>query len=350
MDELDASEVSDQRNTQHELWLTMQAAYSDYKRTSGVLEAMVSSRSGDVSASDEALSVKLATDKQRAAFENYIESRLRFSEVLHDEGRGAGPIGDVSAARHKRPPFPAFRLAMAAMVAALFGATALSATYLARVYGKVRDLNASRNELTAALGQTRDGIIAIVGKMDALKSNQQSPYPLPVKTPQVGNWRPAPLAGQQKQTLPPRAPMGRPRTSLLGTLHSIGVDQNGRVAKSQRSLARLEKPGRRDYQNFTLTVSGQFIRVGPIRLSLLLSNPTHKSFDLCFVADDFKLYKKHGSLYEPVRINLSDPPRSVELVVSNIDRNGVQGYMTVLKSQKPALTTSQIRRRGPGGS
>jgi len=339
MDEPDASEVSDQRDTQHELWLTMQAAYSDYKRASRILEAMVSSRSGDVPVSDQALSVELATDKQRAAFENYIESRLRFSEFLHDEGREAVPVGGVSAARHPRPPFSAFSLALAAMVVALFGAMAVSATYLARVYGKVRDLNASRNELTAALGQTRDGIIAIVGKMDALKANQLSSHP-----------DPTPLAGQQKQTSPPRAPMARPRRTLQGTLHSIGVNQNGRVAKSQRNLARLEKPGRRDYQNFTLTVSGQFIRVGPFQLSLLLVNPTRKSFDLCFVADDLKLYKKHGSLYEPVRFNLSDPPRSVELVVSNIDRNGVQGYLGVLKSQRPALTTSQIRRHGPGGS
>ncbi len=349
MDELGASEVSDQHNTQHELWLTMQAAYSDYKRASSVLEAMASSRSGDVSASDEAVSVELATDKQRAAFENYIESRLRFSEFLHAEGRETGPVADVSAASHWRPPFPAFGLALAAMVAVLFGATALSATYLARVYGNVRDLYVSRNELTAALGQTRDGIIAIVGKMDALKANQESSYPHPAKAPQVGNWRPTPLAGQQKQSSP-RAPTGRPRTGLPGTLHSIGVDQNGRVAKSQGNLARLEKPGKPDYQNFTLKVSGQFIRVGPVQLSLLLVNPTRKSFDLCFVAEDFKLHKKHGSLYEPVRINLGDPPRSVELVVSNIDRNGVQGYMSVLKSQKPALTTSQIRRHGPGGS
>jgi hypothetical protein len=342
MDELDASEVSDRRNTHHELWLTMQAAYSDYRRASGVLEAMVSSRSGDESASDEALSVELATGKQRAAFENYIESRLRFSEVLHDEGPGTGPVEDVSAARSTHPPIPAFRLALAAMVAALLGATALSATYLARVYGKVRDLDASRIELTAALGQTREGIIAIGGKMDALKANQQFPDPRPVKAPQVGNWRPTPMVGRQKQTSPPRAPMGRPRTSLLGSLHSIGVYQNGRAAKS-------DKPGSRDYQNFTLAVSGQFIRVGPIQLSLLLVNPRRKSFELCFVADGFA-YKKRGSLYEPVRINLRDPLRSVQLVVTNIDKNAVQGYMSILKSQKPALTTSQIRRPGPGGS
>jgi hypothetical protein len=336
MDELDASEVSDPRSTHHELWLTMQAAYSDYRRASGVLEAMVSSRSGDMSASDEALSVELATGKQRAAFENYIESRLRFSEFWHDEGRGAGPVEHVSSATYTRPPFPAFRLALAAMVTALLGATALSATYLARVYGKVRDLDASRIELTAALGQAREGIIAIVGKMDALKANQQFPYPRPVKAPQVGNWRPTPLVGRQKQTLPPRAPMDRPRTTLLGSLRSMGIDQNGRVAKS-------------GYQNFSLTVSGRFIRVGPIQLSLLLVNPRRKSFELCFVADDFA-YKKRGSLYEPVRINLSDPLRSVELVVTNIDRNAVQGYMSILKSQKPTLATSQIPHRGPGGS
>jgi hypothetical protein len=115
-------------------------------------------------------------------------------------------------------------------------------------------------------------------------------------------------------------------------------------------LARLEKPGRRDYLNFTLTASGQFIRVGPIQLSLLLANPARKSFELCFVADDFKLYKRHGSLYEPLRINLRDPLRSVELVVTNIDRSAVQGYISISKSQKPALTTSQIRHRGPGGA
>ena len=349
MDERDASEVANWRDTQHELWITMQTAYGRYKHASAVLETMVSSKSGDVPLEDETLSVELAADKQREAFENYVESRLGFSDFSHTRARCEVPDREPKAAGRTWPALGGVSLTVAGMVVTLFGTMTLGATYLAHMHQKLRDLNESRNELIATLNQTRDRISVITEKMDSFNVDRQLQDSQRVKAPRVRQLRPMPFDGRQNRKSPPRA-ADRLRTDQQSWLHSIGKDQGERAAENREALARIQALGKPFNYYFTLTKSQQFTRVGPLQMSLLVVNAARKDFDLCFVTDDFKFYKKHGSLDEPLRVSLSSPRRSLELVVQRIDNNRVQGYLSVLKSRKPALATSQILRRGPGRS
>ncbi len=68
--------------THHELWLAMQRAHRDYKRTAAILESITGSHATDVSLPTGTFEYEMAAERQRVAFENYIESRMQFSESL----------------------------------------------------------------------------------------------------------------------------------------------------------------------------------------------------------------------------------------------------------------------------
>ena len=53
--------------------------------------------------------------------------------------------------------------------------------------------------------------------------------------------------------------------------------------------------------------------------------------------DDRQLEKKHVNLYEPLMFTLADRPQPVELVVNQINKDQVKGYVSEPKYKKSEL-------------
>lgn len=333
--ESDAQIDQDSRNTEHELWLAMQAAHNQYYDATAALDALTSEAPDSAPSREGNLAIEQMA-KQRTAFENYIEARLQFSEYLlgrPDPGRLS-----VGHSNTRRPwAFTASRLARLAVALALLCPTAFSLAYLAHQRNQVRDLNVARDEMSATLDQARHQIQTLARKLDAANTTEQLAIRQSCSTPAAtalprsaaarGHWRrlQTPPSKQTKQVLSPRKPAAPdPR----GKLHSA-VAQRGRpVAMNHKELVQLEKRGERNYYEFTLTPSTHFERIGPIGLSLRKVELKHKYCDLSVKLGDFKLDKNHVNLYEPVRINLNGHPAPVELVANRIDKDHIQGYLS----------------------
>ena len=58
------------------------------------------------------------------------------------------------------------------------------------------------------------------------------------------------------------------------------------------------------------------------------------------MVDDNQLQKKGVNLYEPVWINLADRPQPLELVVNEISKNEIKGYLSEPKYKKADLDAS----------
>ena len=58
------------------------------------------------------------------------------------------------------------------------------------------------------------------------------------------------------------------------------------------------------------------------------------------MVDDFQLQKKNINLFEPVWITLSDRPQPVELVVNEIHKDLIKGYISEPKYKKSELAAS----------
>lgn len=340
----------DQRNAEHELWLTMQAAYNKYRNASSELDVAAAQPPGA-----ENLRIGTATSEQRSAFENYIEARMQYSEFRCDQNsarsRSFGnskTAGDSTVPSEGSPPRRGWigstisRPAVATVVLVLLCINDLSLAYVMRFLGFPYGARTTRDEIAATLNQARNDIQALGEKIDAMNVAQHFLVRASVLAPTApAHPRRSSVTKAAEQTS-----AGNKRGRRIQTL--LSRTQND-VAGTQKQLIHpVPHLVGRSYWTFTLPLSRQFKVVGPVRLSLRSVNLKYKSFDLCVMANQFKI--EHVNLGEPVWMTLRNPSRRVELVATQIGKKRVQGYVSELKYRESELTASQARRRPSGGS
>jgi septal ring factor EnvC (AmiA/AmiB activator) len=169
----------------------------------------------------------------------------------------------------------------------------------------------------------------------------------PVRPPDDPRWRQvqSKLADQQKQIDTSREEAGQTRKELQDNLNSTRDELGGSIAKTHDELALLQKRGERNFYEFQVDKSKQFHAAGPLRLSLRKVNVKQGFYDVVLVVDDRQLEKRHVSLYEPLMFTLADRPQPVELVVNQIDKNQVKGYVSEPKYKKSELTATSPETR-----
>ena len=138
------------------------------------------------------------------------------------------------------------------------------------------------------------------------------------------------------------------RTELEGKLNSTKDELGGSIARTHEELVAMQKRGERNYNEFTLDKSKDFRKVGPVSLGLRKADTKHKRYNLELIVDDVTLEKKNVSLYEPVYLTLSDRPQPMEVVVNQISKNEIRGYVSQPKYRKSELVTEvEVRNKLP---
>ena len=72
--------------------------------------------------------------------------------------------------------------------------------------------------------------------------------------------------------------------------------------------------------------------------SLRKADAKHKRYDVTMLVDDNQLQKKSVNLYETVWLNLADRPQPLEVVVNQITKDHIQGYVSEPKYSKSELS------------
>lgn len=127
------------------------------------------------------------------------------------------------------------------------------------------------------------------------------------------------------------------RDQLSGSISSSHDELSGSIARTHDEIVALQKRGERNYFEFTLNKSNEFRRIGPLSLALRKVNTKRKTYDLSMFVDDNRLQKKSVNLFEPVWINLQDEAQPVQLVVNQISKDEVQGYVSAPKYKRSEL-------------
>src|SRR5579864_8230038 len=241
-------------------------------------------------------------------------------------------------------------------------AIAVGGLFLMREHRQTQDLAAGNQKLAASLNQVRSQLAAIGDKLNALASAPppaavvaDRPSPTPEK-PHVKakvrmtarraaddpRWKKVQdqLSDQQKELASTRDEVEKARNDLQGNLNSTRDELNGSIARTHDELVALEKLGEKNYFEFQLDKSKSFQRVGPLSLSLRKVDFKKKHYDLAMMVDDFQLQKKSVNLFEPVWITLSDRPQPVELVVNEIHKDEIKGYISEPKYKKSELASA----------
>jgi uncharacterized phage infection (PIP) family protein YhgE len=106
---------------------------------------------------------------------------------------------------------------------------------------------------------------------------------------------------------------------------------SGKVATNAQELAALRELGQRNYFEFDLSKTNEPQKVGDIRLVLRKSDPKHNRYTLQVLADDKTVEKRDKTINEPVQLYVSGNQQPYEIVVNEVKKNEVVGYLATPK-------------------
>jgi chromosome segregation ATPase len=127
---------------------------------------------------------------------------------------------------------------------------------------------------------------------------------------------------------------------LKSTRGDLGV-QSGLIATNGKELAALRQLGERNYTDFKLTKSKAPQKVGDLQVLLKAADPKHNKYTIEVIADDKRVEKKDRSVNEPVQFLLSRATQPYELVVNDIKKDMIVGYVAAPKVQQTRAQASQ---------
>lgn len=110
----------------------------------------------------------------------------------------------------------------------------------------------------------------------------------------------------------------------------LGV-QSGLIAHTRDELEELRRRGERDYFEFDLHKSKEFSRVGDFPVRLVKADPKRNKYTMSLLVNDKRIDKKDKTLYEPVQFYPQKSHNLMEIVVWEVGRDRVAGYLSVPK-------------------
>ena len=107
--------------------------------------------------------------------------------------------------------------------------------------------------------------------------------------------------------------------------------QSGLIATNAKELAALRALGDRNYIDFDLRKTRDPQHVGNINVVVRKTDPKHNQFTLDVIADDKVVEKKDRTINEPVQFYVSRARQPYELVVNEVQRERIIGYLAMPK-------------------
>jgi hypothetical protein len=116
-------------------------------------------------------------------------------------------------------------------------------------------------------------------------------------------------------------------TTAVGDLNNQGV----LIARNGEELEVLKHLNDRNIYDFKITKSKQPQHVGPVQILLHSTDPKKYKFDMTVIADDKSIDKKDRNVDEPMQFYVRGVRAPYELVVMEVTKTGVNGYLTTPK-------------------
>ena len=105
------------------------------------------------------------------------------------------------------------------------------------------------------------------------------------------------------------------------------------IARNHDEIDELRRVGERDYLEFTLTGKGKRSKVGDLMMELRGTNVKKNQFTVALYVDDLRLEKKDRAIDEPIYFYAMGSRMPRELVVNQISKDKISGYVSVPKGQ-----------------
>jgi multidrug efflux pump subunit AcrA (membrane-fusion protein) len=215
-------------------------------------------------------------------------------------------------------------------------------------------LNVATDELKTSLGLTQKQLDTRAQELQVREAREEAAS--------------ARLASEQKQTAQQvtavssavsdvKTDVGGVKTDVAKTqsdlatavtqLTSMRGDLNGHsslIARNAEELEVLKHKGDRNYYEFTLDKGAGAKNVGTIKIDLKKVDNKRSKFTLVVSSDDRSIEKKDRTLDEPIQFYSGKTPALFEIVVNNIGKKTVSGYLSTPKSSPEPMPAPSAGR------
>jgi chromosome segregation ATPase len=138
------------------------------------------------------------------------------------------------------------------------------------------------------------------------------------------------VAEVQNEVAQTQGTLSETRNRLEGAIGDLGV-QSGLIARNREELAELRRRGERDYFEFDLARSKEYNRVGAVSVRVNSVDVKRNRYTLTLLVNDKVIEKKEKTLLEPVQFYLPDSRHLLEIVVFEVQKNRIGGYLSTPK-------------------
>lgn len=108
-------------------------------------------------------------------------------------------------------------------------------------------------------------------------------------------------------------------------------DQGSLIATNGKELQALRQLGERNYFEFKIAKAKAPSKVGDIQLLLKKTDPKKNRFTVEVLADDKNVEKRDRTVNEPIQFLTSKSRQPYEIVVNNVGKDVVSGYLSTPK-------------------
>jgi len=138
------------------------------------------------------------------------------------------------------------------------------------------------------------------------------------------------VSGVKNNVVENRESLDSTTIKLEQTLGDLGI-QSGLIARNREELEELKRRGEREYYELDLWKSKRYTRVGMISVRLNKTDTKRQRFTITLFDQDKRIEKKDKTLLEPVQFYLQGTRNLLELVVFEIHKDRVVGYLSTPK-------------------
>ena len=211
---------------------------------------------------------------------------------------------------------------------------------LEKTNSRLADLRGELDVTSQKLGLTEDELARARGLAQSLKQQQQKndaqlreqigavQADTTTKFGQVSTQ----LNGTQTDLNATKADLAAAKESMQSMKGDLGI-QSGLIARNHDEVEELKRLGERDIFEFSLNRAKKGPEhVGPIQVQLKKTDPKKYKYTLNVVADDKVIEKKDRTAGEPIQFYVHGMRAPYEIVVFDVSKDQVKGYLSTPKS------------------
>jgi hypothetical protein len=203
---------------------------------------------------------------------------------------------------------------------------------------RVADLRAKLEVTTQKLGLTQDELARAQTLAQTIKQEQEdSDTQLAAQigqvqtqaTQQIGAVS-TDLSGTKSDLSATKQDLAATKAQLTSAVGDLGV-QSGLIAHNESEVEELQRLNERNIFKFNIKKTKAPQRVGPIQVKLESMDAKRNKYTITVVADDKSTEKKDKTAEEPVQFYVSGAQQPYEIVVFDVSKDHIAGYLSTPK-------------------